>query len=98
MADLKKMPTPLHGMCIIQRDGIGEKGGRIIIPETSKEKAMSGTVIAVGLGYHKDGVFIETTVKPGEHVWFRMFAHLTITVNGEDYVMMAETELAAVDR
>ena len=98
MGDLKKMPVPLHGMCIIRRDGIGEKGGRIIIPETSKEKAMAGTVLAVGAGYWQHGKYIETTVKPGEHVWFRMFSHLTITVNGEDLVMMAETELAAVDR
>jgi len=63
----------------------------IIIPDTAKEKPQQGKVVAVPES--KDS---EVTVKVNDIVLYGKFAGTEITIDGEDYLIMSETDILAV--
>ena len=69
--------------------------GGIIIPDTAKEKPQRGTVIAVGPGKYAEltGNLIPMTVKVGENVYYGKYAGTEINLNGEDYLIMRESDI-----
>lgn len=67
----------------------------LIIPDTGKEKAVPGKVIAVGPGYDGPTGFIPTTSKVGDTVIYPKFGCHSMTVNGEEYLIIREAELFA---
>ena len=67
------------------------KGG-IIIPDTAKEKPMKGTVVAVGPGKKDE----PTSVKSGDTVLYGKYAGTEITVDGEEYLIMRESDIFAI--
>jgi chaperonin GroES len=64
----------------------------IIIPDTAKEKPQKGTVIAVGPGKKDE----PTTVKKGDLVLYGKYSGTEINVDGEDYLMMRESDILAI--
>ena len=64
----------------------------IIIPDTAKEKPQKGTVVAVGPGKKDE----PTTVKKGDVVLYGKYAGTEINVEGEDYLIMRESDLLAI--
>ena len=64
----------------------------IIIPDTAKEKPQKGTVVAVGPGKKDE----PTTVKKGDLVLYGKYAGTEINVEGEDYLIMRESDLLAI--
>jgi chaperonin GroES len=64
----------------------------IIIPDTAKEKPQKGTVVAVGPGKKDE----PTTVKKGDEVLYGKYAGTEINVEGEDYLIMRESDLLAI--
>jgi chaperonin GroES len=64
----------------------------IIIPDTAKEKPQKGIVVAVGPGKKDE----PTTVKKGDLVLYGKYAGTEINVEGEDYLIMRESDLLAV--
>ena len=64
----------------------------IIIPDTAKEKPQKGTVIAVGPGKKDE----PTTVKKGDEVLYGKYAGTEINVEGNDYLIMRESDLLAI--
>jgi chaperonin GroES len=90
--------TPLHDRLIIQRLEEGEQQvGRIIIPDTAKEKPQQGTVIAAGTGKVKDdGTRQRPDVKAGDRILFGKYSGQEITLDGEDYLIMREDEVLGV--
>ena len=71
--------------------------GGIVLPDTAKEKPKEGTVLALGDGkLLKDGKRSEFQVKVGDRVLFSSYAGSEITVDGEDYLVIAEDEILAV--
>jgi len=89
---------PLHDRLIVRRLEEGEQtSGRIIIPDTAKEKPQQGTVIAVGNGKVKDNrKRIPLDVKAGDRILFGKYAGQEIKLDGEDYLIMKEDEVLAV--
>lgn len=89
---------PLHDRILV-RPGKPEettKGG-IIIPDTAKEKPMQGEVIAVGNGRVNDhGNKIELDVKAGDKVLYGKYSGQEITVDGEELLIMRESDVFAV--
>lgn len=85
--------TPLHDRVIVKPAAAEEttKGG-IIIPDTAKEKPQRGTVIAAGPGKKDEPV----TVKSGDMVLYGKYAGTEITVEGEDYLIMRESDILAI--
>ena len=72
------------------------KGG-IIIPDTVKEKPQKGEVIAVGTGTAgDDGEKVELELKVGNKVLYGKYAGTEIKVDGEDYLIMRESDILAI--
>ena len=89
---------PLGGKVLIQRLEAEEttKGG-IVLPDTAKEKPQKGTVLAVGDGkLLDDGTRAEFQVKEGDSVLFASYAGTEIKVEGEEYMLMDESDILAV--
>ena len=89
---------PLHDRVLVKRTESEEKtAGGLIIPETAKEKPAEGEIIAVGEGLRKDnGDLIPMAVKPGDKVLFGKWNGQDITVDGEELLMMKETDIMGI--
>ena len=64
----------------------------IIIPDTAKEKPQRGTVVAVGDGKKDEPL----TVKAGDTVLYGKYAGTEINVEGNDYLIMRESDIMGV--
>ncbi len=93
MATKKLSVTPLHDRVIVKPAAAEEKtAGGIIIPDTAKEKPQRGTVIAAGPGKKDEPV----TVKPGDTVLYGKYGGTEITIEGNDYLIMRESDILAI--
>ncbi len=64
----------------------------IIIPDTAKEKPQRGTVVAVGNGKKDEPM----TVKAGDAVLYGKYSGTEITIDGEEYLIMRESDIFAI--
>jgi chaperonin GroES len=89
---------PLHDNVLIRRIEAGEEmQGGIIIPDTAKEKPQEGEVLAVGPGkLQDDGTRRQVAVKVGEKVIFGKYAGTEVTVDGEELLIVRESDLHGV--
>lgn len=90
--------TPLYDRIIVKSSAPEEitKGG-IIIPDTAKEKPMQGVVVATGTGKMiEDGKLVPLQVKTGDQVIYGKYSGTEISVEGEDYLMMRESDVFAI--
>ena len=72
------------------------KGG-IILPDTAKEKPIEGTIIAVGPGkITEDGKQVKMEVKEGDKVLYGKYSGTEVTVEGEEYLIMRESDIFAI--
>lgn len=94
MATTKKLNiTPLHDRVIVKPAPAEEKtAGGIIIPDTAKEKPSRGIVLAAGPGKKDEPM----TVKAGDTVLYGKFAGTEIQIEGNDYLIMRETDILAI--
>ena len=73
-----------------------QKKGGIIIPDTAKEKPQEGKVVAVGPGKLSDtGERIKPDVKKGDRVLYSKYAGTEVTVDGEEYLVIKESDILA---
>jgi chaperonin GroES len=89
---------PLQDRVLIRRIDEEErtKGG-IIVPDTAKEKPMEGEVIAAGPGARgDDGKVHPLDVKVGDRVLFGKWSGTEIKIEGEDLVVMKESDIMGV--
>lgn len=69
----------------------------IILPDTAKEKPQSGTVVAVGEGSRAmDGSLIPMTVKVGDKVLFSKYGGSEIKIDGEEYLVVKESDILVI--
>jgi chaperonin GroES len=89
---------PLHDRVVVRRVEAEEKtSGGIIIPDTAKEKPMEGEVISVGPGARgEDGKLIALDVKAGDRVLFGKWSGTEVKLNGEDLIIMKESDIMGV--
>ncbi len=89
---------PLHDRLVIRRLAEGEQtAGRIIIPDSAKEKPHRGTVTAVGNGaLNDDGERIAMSVHVGDEVLFGKYTGQDITIDGEELLIMRESDVLAI--
>lgn len=84
---------PLHDRVIVKPALSEEKtSGGIIIPDTAKEKPQRGTVVATGPGKKDEPV----TVKTGDTVLYGKYSGTEVRIDGEDLLIMRESDLLAV--
>ena len=90
---------PLHNHVVIkQQDETETMYGNIVVPDMGKEKPLMGEVVAVGPGVYSitGEYFVKTTVEVGTTVVFPAFGGTKMTVDGEEYVVMKESDLLAI--
>lgn len=89
---------PLHDRIIVRAAQAEEttKGG-IIIPDTAKEKPMQGEVLSIGQGKQsEDGRITPLQVKIGDKVLYGKYAGTEVTVDGEELLIMRESDVFAI--
>jgi chaperonin GroES len=89
---------PLQDRVLLRRLDQDEKtAGGIIIPDTAKEKPMEGEVIAAGPGTRsEDGTLHPLDLKVGDRVLFGKWAGTEVKIDGEDLVIMKESDVLGV--
>jgi chaperonin GroES len=84
---------PLADRVIVEPAAAEEKtAGGIIIPDTAKEKPQRGIIVAVGTGKKDEPM----TVKVGDNVLYGKYAGTEITFDGNDYLIMKESDIYAI--
>ena len=89
---------PLHDRVVVRRVESEErtKGG-IIIPDTAKEKPQEGEIIAVGPGARdENGKLVPLDVKKGDRVLFGKWSGTEVKLNGEDLLIMKESDIMGI--
>ena len=89
---------PLHDRVVVRRVESEEKTkGGIIIPDTAKEKPQEGEVVAVGTGIRDDkGALQALDVKAGDRVLFGKWSGTEVKLNGEDLLIMKESDIMGI--
>jgi chaperonin GroES len=89
---------PLHDRVVIRRVESEERSkGGIIIPDTAKEKPQEGEVVAVGPGARDEQGHVHALdVKVGNRVLFGKWSGTEIKIDGEDYLVMKESDVIGV--
>jgi chaperonin GroES len=84
---------PLADRVLVKPAAAEEKTvGGIIIPDSAKEKPLKGEVIATGNGTKDE----EMVLKPGDNVLYGKYAGTEIEWNGEQYLIMRQSDVLAV--
>jgi chaperonin GroES len=89
---------PLHDRVVVKRvEGEEKTKGGLIIPDSAKEKPAEGEVVAVGEGARKDsGELIAMTVKKGDRILFGKWSGTEVTLNGEELLIMKESDILGI--
>lgn len=84
---------PLSDRVLIQPNPAEEKmAAGLIIPDTAKEKPLAGKVVAVGPGTSE----VKMEVKVGDQVLYGKYAGTEVTVEGETYLIMRQSDIFAI--
>jgi chaperonin GroES len=93
MASIK----PLADRVLVKPDVAEEKTqSGIIIPDTAKEKPQRGTIVAVGEGRYENGSKIEMSVKEGDKVLYGKYAGTELSIDGDDLMIMRESDILGI--
>src|SRR5881397_4226030 len=89
---------PLHDRILVKRQEEKDaKKGRIIIPDSAKEKPQEGKVVAVGNGkVNEDGKRIAMDVQAGDRILFGKYSGSEVNVENDEYVIMREEDVLAI--
>ena len=89
---------PLHDRVLVRRlEGDEKTSGGLIIPDSAKEKPAEGVVIACGEGARKDsGELIAKAVSNGDKILFGKWSGTEVTVDGEELLIMKESDILGV--
>ncbi len=90
--------NPLHDRVVVKRVESEEKtAGGIIIPDTAKEKAQEGQIIAVGPGGRDEsGKLTPLDVRSGDKVLFAKWSGTEVKIDGQDLLIMKESDILGV--
>ena len=90
---------PLADRVIVKPSAAEEKTkGGIILPDTAKEKPVVGEIVATGPGHRKEdgGPLVPLEVKVGDKVLYGKYSGTEVTFDGQDYLIMRESDIFAV--
>jgi chaperonin GroES len=89
---------PLHDRVLVRRVEAEEKtAGGIIIPDSAKEKPAEGEIVSIGTGTRaENGTVTPLDVKIGDRVLFGKWSGTEVKVDGEDLLIMKESDILGV--
>lgn len=90
--------TPLHDRVLVRRlEGEEKTAGGLIIPDSAKEKPQEGEIVSVGAGARDEaGERIAMDVKAGDKILFGKWSGTEIKLDGEDLLIMKESDILGV--
>src|SRR5690606_19108205 len=96
----RSMPAfkPLHDRVLVKRiEGEKKTSGGIIIPDTAQEKPQEGEIVAVGPGARDEsGRLQPLDVKVGDRILFGKWSGTEVKMDGEEYLIMKESDIMGV--
>lgn len=93
----KSKIKPLSDRVLVQPAPAEEKTeSGIIIPDSAKEKPQEGTVVAAGPGKVENGSKIEMSVNEGDKVLYGKYSGTEVTLDGEEYLIMRESDILGI--
>lgn len=99
-ATAKKLKIrPLDDRVVVERFEAEERTrGGIVLPDSARERPQQGKVIAVGPGklLEKSGNRAQMSLKVGDVVFYGKYAGTEVELNGEEYVILRESDILAV--
>jgi chaperonin GroES len=89
---------PLHDRVVVKRlEGEEKTKGGIIIPDSAKEKPQEGEIVAVGPGARDEtGKLVPLDVKAGDRILFGKWSGTEVKVDGQDLLIMKESDVLGV--
>lgn len=89
---------PLHDRVLVRRLESDEKtAGGIIIPDSAKEKPQEGEIVSAGTGARNDaGDIAPLEVKAGDKVLFGKWSGTEVKLDGEDLLIMKESDILGI--
>jgi len=89
---------PLHDRVLVRRvESVEKTKGGIIIPDSAKEKPQEGEVISVGSGNRDEsGKLVPLDVKKGDKVLFGKWSGTEVKIDGEDLIIMKESDIMGI--
>jgi len=89
---------PLHDRVLVRRlESVEKTAGGIIIPDNAKEKPSEGIIVSVGGGVRgEDGVVVPLELKAGDCVLFGKWGGTEVSIDGEDLLIMKESDILGV--
>lgn len=100
MEDKKLNLRPLADRLVVEPVEEEEQtfaGGKLVLPETAKEKPQKGVVLAAGPGrLDEDGERVAMEVKVGDHVLYAKYAGTEVKIDGRKLLILKESDVLAV--
>ncbi len=98
MANAQDKIQPLADRVVVQpMEDTEQMRGGLYIPDTAKEKPMQGTIMAVGPGKLSDeNERIAPDVAVGDTVLYGKYSGTEVSVDGEDYLILRESDVLAI--
>jgi chaperonin GroES len=94
---VKMKMSPLADRVVIKALEESEQmRGGLYIPDTAKEKPQQGEVIAVGPGRYEKDKRVPMDVKVGDKVLYGKYSGTEVTIDGEPYLILRESDVLAV--
>ena len=89
---------PLHDRVLVRRiEADQTTAGGIIIPDSAQEKPSEGEIVAVGSGAKaEDGKITPLDVKEGDRILFGKWSGTEVKLNGEDLLIMKESDIMGI--
>ena len=89
---------PLHDRVVVERiDADAKSAGGILIPDSAQEKPSQGEIVAVGPGGRDEaGKLIPIDLKKGDRVLFGKWSGTEVKIDGEDLLILKETDVLAI--
>ena len=89
---------PLHDRVLVRRvEEETKTAGGMIVPDTAQEKPSEGEIVATGGGLrNEDGTVTPLDVKVGDRVLFGKFGGTEVKVNGEDLMILRESDILGI--
>jgi chaperonin GroES len=88
---------PLSDRVVVKStDEAEQMRGGLYIPDTAKEKPQQGEVIAAGPGKYEDGKLVPMSVKVGDKVLYGKYSGTEITLDGDQYLILRESDVLAI--
>ena len=74
---------------VVPQQAETKTAGGIIIPESAKEKPLSGKVVLVGIAKKDESM----EVKAGDNVFYGKYAGTELTIDGKDYLLISQSDV-----